>query len=186
MNSKLYQTVGPNLNSNQAETYERIQLEKVYYKLLHPFSHWNFQLDRTNLASLLHFNYTFDKLTSRRQNLSLLVYAAKNRLPSSSRYDFFEFIDAPSSLINNELNNGRSGDESNSIFNPFFGTTSTNSTSLDSVKTRLTLADELETHEFQQFLDSGVWFISVINDQNTPVELAFQVKASGWLQNFGF
>ena len=168
----MYQLGTP--NSNQAETYERIALDKVYYKLLHPFSHWNFQLDRSNLASLLRFNYTFDKSINRRSNLSLFVYAAKNRLPSASKYDFVEFIsiDTPiaSSLVN-ELNG-----ESNSIFNPFF----TNLTaSLDSVRTRLSLADQLESREFLQYLDSGIWFISVINDQNAPIELAFQVKVSG-------
>lgn len=157
-------------------------MDKVYYKLLHPYSHWNFQLDRTNLGSLLRFNYTFDKVTSRRQNLSLLVYAAKNRLPSSTRYDFIEYIDTPSSLINNELSGGR--DESNSIFNPFFTTTTTNASTLDSVRTRLSSADQLETREFLQYLDSGVWFISVINDQNSAVELAFQVKASGEFRKF--
>lgn len=161
-----------------AETYERISLDKIYYKLLHPFSHWNFQLDRTNLASLLRFNYTFDKVTSRRQNLSLYVYAAKNRLPSASRYDFVEFIDTPittsssSLLVNNELNSG----ESNSIFNQLFSNVSS---SLDSVRTRLSLADQLETREFLQYLDSGIWYISLINDQNLPVELAFQVRVSG-------
>lgn len=105
------------------------------------------------------------------------MYAAKNRLPSSSRYDFVEFIDSPiatsSSLVSNELNSG----ESNSLFNPFFVNSS--SGSLETVRARLSLADQLETREFLQYLDAGVWFISLLNDQNAPVELAFQVKVSG-------
>lgn len=128
------------------------------------------------MGALLRFNYTFDKATGRRQNLSLYVYAAKNRLPTSSRYDFVELIDTPitasSSLVSNELNSG----ESNSIFNPFFVNASS---SLETVRARLSLADQLETREFLQYLDAGVWFISVLNDQNAPVELAFQVKVSG-------
>ena len=109
------------------------------------------------------------------------MYAAKNRLPSSSRYDFVEFIDTPiatpSSLVSNELNSG----ESNSLFNPFFVNASS---SLETVRARLSLADQLETREFLQYLDAGVWFISVLNDQNTPVELAFQVKVSGKFFDF--
>lgn len=177
LNNKHYQPVNP----NQAETYERISLDRTYYKLLHPFSHWNYQLDRQNLGSLLRFNYTFDKFTSRRQNLSLLVYAARNRLPSQTRYDFIEYIETPaasSSLLTNELN-GR--DESNTIFNSFYSNASSSlsSSNLDSVRTRLSLSDQLETREFLQYLDSGIWFISVINEQNFPVEIAFQVKVSG-------
>jgi hypothetical protein len=139
------------------EHFERVHVQRDYVKSLAAFSHWNVRLELQSGGSLLRFRLSVNNWPAHLPPVSIGVYGARNRAPSHTKYDFAQLLHNPS--------------DSNGIpFNATFGSSSA----------------AFQSHDFVQFLDKGVWFVSLFNDQDRPLELALFVQPAGMSFSFSF